>query len=119
SSARVTQKKLESIPFVAESIWKHVHADGNTAAEVTLRFHGAKQGMGYYITLDPQGAAIDIPSIGPNTTNTHGHIVIDDGLVTLKDMNGQAAKGRIEASGKLDFRKDVSELHFDVKVRDA
>src|SRR5262249_44930384 len=61
SRAHVTQKKMESIPFIAASVWEQVKAGGDTAAEVTLDVRGEKEGMGYHVDLRPQGATIDIP----------------------------------------------------------
>jgi len=107
-SARVTQKKLESIPFIAVSVWEQVKAEGATAAEVTLDVRDEKEGMGYHVDLRPHGATIDVPSIGLHSTETTGGILVVGPFVTLTDMRGRAAGGRVEAAGTLDFSKDVS-----------
>src|SRR5262245_21764812 len=119
SQAQVTQQKLESIPFVAASVWKQIKAEGPTAAEVTLHIRGEKEGMGYYVDLRPDRSAVEVPSIGLRATDTTGRIIVDGPLGTLRDMRGRAAGGQVEANGTLDFRKDVSELKFTAQARNV
>jgi translocation and assembly module TamB len=113
----VTTERLKSVPLVSPTIWKQVQAKGDTRAEVRLTLKGEEET--YKVTLEPQGVTIDVAAVHEHFTKTFGRILIEDEVVKLRDMRGQAAEGEVLLSGDLDFREEVDKLHFDVTVKHA
>lgn len=120
----VTTERLKSVPLASPTIWQQVQGNGDTRAELRLTLR-PKDVMTYQITLEPQGATIDVAAVHLHSTQTTGRIVIgqdagaDGELVTLRDMRGRAAEGEVLLSGDLDFRGEVDKLHFNVSVKHA
>jgi hypothetical protein len=113
----VTHERLRSIPLVSPNIWKQVQGQGDTRAEVRLALNGNEES--YRVTLEPLGAAIDVAAVHQHFTKVFGRILIEDELVKLRDMRGEAAEGQIRLNGDLDFREETDKLHFDVTVEHA
>jgi hypothetical protein len=110
--AVVTQAMLSSLPFVPESVWREVHADGETSADITFVSLAHERGLRYRIVLQPEHTTVTVPSISLTAVDARGKVIIDNGLVQLRDVVGQAANGRLYVSGDLDFRGPQSRLAF-------
>jgi hypothetical protein len=59
---------------------------------------------------------VHVTSIDLEADQAHGQVVVEDGVVRLRDVQGQAAGGEIRTSGDLDFRPTPSQLRFAVEV---
>jgi hypothetical protein len=119
SDVEISPEKLKSLPYVPAKVWREVEAQGHTPARVAFRYHQAAQAAHYRIDLDPASADwITVPSISLRATKVRGKIVVEDEVVKLTGVTGQAAKGAMAVTGDLDFRGAVSKLQFGVKVND-
>lgn len=106
---------LSTAPFVPARVWDNVRVEAETPAEIILRFDPRGKGLSYRVALWPSRAKVQVPSIDLRTENTAGHVVIEDGLVTLARLRGDTAKGLMRVDGTLDFRsEDESVLHLNV-----
>jgi hypothetical protein len=110
----VRQSMLESLPFVSPGVWKHVRCDGRTTAEISFRKASADPTPHYRLALDPRDVRVRISSIDLQAESAGGHVLIEDKLVTLADVNGSTANGRIHLNGTLDFRSPIYDHHFEV-----
>ena len=113
--AAVTQEKLERIPFVPPSVWEEVKASGSTKVEFTYRHAPGATGDHYRVVLDPDGATVEVTSISLHAEQVRGRIIVEDGLVTLEGVHGEALAGTVHADGTLDFRDQENVLQFTVK----
>ena len=113
----VKQAMLSALPFVSPKVWKHVECNGATSAEVTFRKEPGADALHYRAVLEPSETQVRITSIDLLAQHASGKIVIDDRLVTLSNVSGQAADGTIATSGTLDFRQPVFEHQFAVAAK--
>src|SRR5262249_47756220 len=100
----VTQRLLDSLPFVPAAVWRNVQSEGITTVVATLAFDWAKPRRVIKVVLSPRNTRLHVPAIDLTTTNTSGRVEIHDGVVTLRDMQGDACGGRLETDAEFDFR---------------
>lgn len=108
----VTQAMLNELPFVQASVWQAVQVDGNTPISATIHYDGARQAVHYRIELEPRGTEVHVPCIDLDATGASGKVVVEDGLVELRDVQGQAFEGTIRTDADLDFQKALTRLEF-------
>jgi len=116
--AHVTPEVLRGLPFVPESVWQQVQAEGDTPVELTLRLDPAGDTVHYRVALHPEAARIQIAAIDLDTQQTRGKVVIEDDVVRLTDVRGRAAGGTIHLNGTLDFSAPTDRLQFAIDVQD-
>lgn len=118
SRVEVTQDLLESLPFVPAKVWENVRLNGLTNVDLELFFDGKKSGCQYKVQLSPRQTRVRVEAIKLEAENAHGNICIQDGLVQLRDIQGDSANGTIElAKGDLDFRDKCFLMDYDLKVK--
>jgi hypothetical protein len=115
--ARVTQEKLESIPFVPKKVWENVKAEGTTPVKLTLDYRppagDKKANVHYRVEMSPSDTTVTIPSIDLTAHDARGNVVVEDELVELRDVVGQTAEGAIRVpKADLNFRSEPSVLQF-------
>jgi hypothetical protein len=108
----ITMEKLKKVPFVSPDVWKQVKLEGAGSVVFNLHFRTQKPGVHYRVELQAQDTQITVPSIDLQANHASGRAVVEDGLVTLRDVRGQTADGEITTSGDLDFRKKPARLDF-------
>ena len=108
--ARLTAVRLQALPFVPAGVWEQVQAEGETPVELTLRL--GPRSVRYRVVLQPTTARLRVAAISLDAEQVSGRVVIEDGLVQLRDLRGRAAGGQVEASGDLDFRTEPSQLNL-------
>lgn len=114
----LTQPMLDSLPFVSPVVWKAVRIEkGDTPVEFTLGSRADEENFHYEITLNPQSTTVEVTSIDLKAEQARGRVVIKDGLVELRDVQGQAAGGDIATSGDLNFRTTPDRLDLGVRVK--
>src|SRR5207248_2273808 len=86
----------------------------DTAIDCSLRTDPAAKNLHYHIALEPRGTQVDVPSIELHADHGTGKITVQDGIITVADIQGQAADGAIKASGKLDFEHTPPRMAFNV-----
>jgi uncharacterized protein involved in outer membrane biogenesis len=116
--AVVTQDKLLRLPVVPGAEWEEVEARGITAVEFTFRHDPGPRGVNHYrVVLHPDGMAITLPRLALTTEGVRGGITIEDGVIALTGVSGQALGGELDVDGTLDFRGQENVLHFVVRAR--
>jgi hypothetical protein len=114
----VTQEMLNSLPFIAPAVWKEVQAEGDTPVEFTLATRPKEKGVHYRVVLEPQNTAVRVTAIDLRGEHAAGGLVVDDGVVTLRQVHGQAFGGRVATDGVLDFISRPQKLDFKARVND-
>jgi hypothetical protein len=94
---------LQSIPFVAADVWKHVRYTGLTAVEVRLAHRTRDDATHYLVRLRPQRAVIEVPELDLVCTDVRGDVLIEDGKVLLAGLGGNALRGAVRVAGSFDF----------------
>ena len=114
---RATPEKLRRIPFVPPSTWEQVSLDGTTLVDLALQFGGSQNGpaVHYRVALAPTDTTVYVSSIDLTAHGASGKVLVEDGLVTLKDITGNAAGGTLHLpKSVLDFRGDGSKQQYSV-----
>ncbi|HEV3262578.1 MAG TPA: AsmA-like C-terminal region-containing protein [Gemmataceae bacterium] len=115
----VTQDMLSNLPLVSPAVWQEVQAEGDTPVEFTLRSDAKTKGAHYHVALNPEETMVHVAAIDLRAAQAHGRVVIEDGVVKLRDVQGRMAGGTITTSGDLDFRATPQRLDFKVSVDGA
>jgi hypothetical protein len=114
---RATPEKLRRVPFVPLVTWEQVTLDGNTPVDLTLQFGGSQGGpaVRYRVALAPTNTTVFVSAIDLTARGASGKVLIEDGLVTLTDVAGNAAGGSLHLpKSVLDFRGTGSEQQYAV-----
>jgi translocation and assembly module TamB len=113
SRVEVTRGMLEGLPFVPAVVWKEVEVEqGNTSLAVTLRYDLKEKAVNYLVEMDPRDTTLRVPAIDLRATGAEGGLLIDNGLVQLRKVQGQAFQGKLRTDADLDFRGAVTRLSF-------
>lgn len=112
----VTQAMLRRVPYVSENIWNHVELEGHTPVDLQLLVPKAPAKTRYRVTLTPVNTAVYVPSIDLRAGAAAGKVVVEDGLVLLREVRGRVAEGELQLpSADLDFRPaNGSILKFEI-----
>lgn len=114
-----TPSRLATLPFVPRVVWEQVRAEGEAAADVTLRFGADGKDAHYRMVLDVLAGTTTVTAVGLPAEKTTGRIVIDGARVELKELTGQVAGGQVVVTeGELDFRKTPASMTFAFTGRD-
>ena len=79
---------------------------------MTLRYDLNDSSLHHRLELVPQNARVFIPSIDLQAHDAKGNVTIDDNLVLLRDVAGQALGGQLRVEADLDFRGVARQLKF-------
>lgn len=114
---QVDRHQLESLPFVSSNVWRQVViGKANTTVDITVDFSLDRPGVRSLILLKPEVKGLRICLIHLEVEKATGEVIIQDGLVTLNDLEGNTAGGIIKTNAILDFRRPLSDLTFTVGV---
>jgi hypothetical protein len=116
NQVNLTIDKLRALPFVASNVWEQVRAHGTTPVDFTFRFTPQAGSWKYRIVLRPESAWVYVRAIDLVADQVKGEVIIEDAVVTLKDLQGRTADGAIHTSADMDFRKRPKEMDFNVGV---
>jgi hypothetical protein len=108
----LTMQKLEKLPFVSPDVWKQVKLEGAGSVLFNLHFKMKEAGVHYRVELGAQDTQVAVTAIDLQADHASGQAIIEDGLVTLRDVRGQTADGEIATDADLDFRKKPAKLDF-------
>jgi hypothetical protein len=114
----VTQEMLNSLPFISPAVWHEVQLEGDTPAEFTLATRPKEKGVHYRVALQPQNAAVHVRAIDLQGEHAAGGLVVEDGVVTLRQVHGRAFGGGVATDGVLDFVRRPAVLNFKARVQD-
>ncbi len=116
-AVRATPQKLRRVPFVPPVTWEEVSLDGTTLVDLALQFGGSQNGpaVHYRVALAPTDTTVYVSSIDLTAHGASGKVLVEDGLVTLTDVNGNTAGGTLHLpKSVLDFRGDGSKQQYSV-----
>ncbi|MBX7102464.1 MAG: hypothetical protein K1X57_00180 [Gemmataceae bacterium] len=101
----VTQEMLRRVPYVPVSVWSHVELAGQTPVDLQLQIPPAPAKTRYRVALTPANTSVYVPSIDLRAATAAGQVLVEDGVVLLRDVRGKVAEGELHVSGAvLDFR---------------
>ena len=66
--------------------------------------------------MEPAATTVHVTSLDLTAHQAHGGLVIDNGIVDLKNVQGEVAGGTLAVSGKLDFLSTPDRLTFNVRA---
>jgi hypothetical protein len=112
---RATMPLLRRAPFCPPSTWRAVECEGDTTCEVTLRFVPGDR-VKYKVDLHPHNTKVYVPSIDMRSEAALGQVVIEDDVLTLKDVRGQSSGGEVRVNSTMDFRGTDHALRFAVET---
>ena len=99
----VTQAMLQQLPFVPDDVWREVQLSGDTPGTVTLTFDPARPPLHYRVELEPRHTRLHIRAIDLDAEDASGRVVIEDGVVRLRDVSGRVGGGQVTTDADLDF----------------
>jgi len=112
----ITQAMLDALPFVSPGVWEQVQFEGDSPVDLSFRVDPGGDGVHYRVALEPEATKVHVKSIDLHADETRGKVVIEDKLVHLERVRGQAAQGQIETTARLDFRAIPDRLRFAIRV---
>jgi hypothetical protein len=119
SPIHVTDAMLDKVLFVYPGVLKEVSADGYTPVELSGHFDLRQQILHYQAVFEPKNVTVYLPSIDLRANHVRGQVVIDDSILHLRDLRGDAAGGQMEAKGDMNFFRTGVRLTTTVTVRDV
>lgn len=109
----VTQPMLNQIPYIPRSVWQAVQIErGDTTGKLDFKYNLANNEFHYRVELDPRNTDFTVDDIELKATQASGKVVIDNGLVQLRDVVGNVFDGTLRTDADLDFRTDITALRF-------
>ncbi len=122
-AVHVTQAMLDQLPILPRRIWETVNLEGDTPASMTWRYLPENKALSYRIALSPVNTAVRIPGRSPDQAgrprqvlldagHARGDVVIEDYVVRLRGVQGEAHGGTVFTNADLDFRGEVPRLDF-------
>jgi hypothetical protein len=113
----LTEEMLEELPFVSPKVWKHVHLEGSSPVELSLRVPPGGTPKHYRVVLAPEQTRVHVVDVDLDAEQAHGQVTIEDGIVHLVDVQGNVAQGTLQTSAAMYFRTVPPRLEFDVAVQ--
>ena len=111
-------EKLARIPFIPADVWSNIEPRGPVDARVKIDLAlDSPKPVTVHTDITLKDTAAKLNSLQIETTDTTGHVVIDDAVVKLEDLRGKAIDGSIHANGTLDFSHEVPRFDLDLRLR--
>jgi hypothetical protein len=109
----LTQAMLERLPFVPDDVWREVQfARGKSDGLVRLSYDLKERRLGYRVELSPTQTSVHVAAIDLDAADARGQVIIEDDLVTLRDVQGTTLGGTLGIDADLDFRARPFRLDF-------
>jgi hypothetical protein len=110
--AEVTDEKLNQLPFIPKDVWTEVQIDkGLTPVDFEMTARGEEPAK-YRVDLKPRNTKVRVSCIDLDAEQVSGDVLVEDGVVTLRNVTGRTANGTISTEAVLDFRGEDSHLLF-------
>ena len=111
SKIHVTQSILDRLPFVPARVWEEIQID---SGDTKLTLHGDvnHKTFHYRVELGSENTSLFVPAFGLAAHRVSGAVIVDDQLVQLRNVRGQAFGGKFGAEADLDFRAAIRKLTF-------
>jgi uncharacterized protein involved in outer membrane biogenesis len=108
----VTPAMLRQLPFVPDDVWREVQLSGATPGQVTLTFDPARPPLHYRVELEPRHTRLHVRALDLDAEDAAGRVVIEDGVVRLRDVTGRVSGGRLATDADLDFNGSTTKFDF-------
>jgi hypothetical protein len=113
AAAHVTGAFLERLPYVPPATWQEVPIEvGDTPAELTMRYNLAGGPIHWRLTMVPERTRLRVAVLDLAAEDAHGKLILEDGLLELRQVHGKAYGGEIGLDADLDFRDPETRLSF-------
>jgi hypothetical protein len=109
----LTMDRLESVPFVPASVWRHIRADGRGGMTVRL-WTESDADVRYSVQIKPNAAALTIPDADATLTHVTGLITVAGTKVTLSGTKAELAGGTIAIDGDWNWGPEPGVAKFKV-----
>src|SRR5208282_839162 len=115
---QVTQSLLQRLPFVSPAVWQEVQVfQAQTPVDAALQVDPQTQSVHYRLELNPERTSFHVSAIDLKALDARGKLVIEDGVVKLRDVRGRAAEGEFAVSANLEFNRPTVKMHFAVEAQ--
>ncbi len=109
-------EKLERIPFIPAEVWANIEPRGPVDAKVAIKLAvDSPRPVHVHTDITFKGTDAALKSLQVKSSDTTGHVIVDDAEVNLKGLQGKTLDGSLAADGKLDFSSKVP--RFDINLR--
>jgi hypothetical protein len=110
-TVHVTQAMLDQVPFVPSGIWGEVRiSEGDTPVFLNLTYDLQDKQIHYRVDLDAARTNFQVTALALSAVNAQGKLTIEDQLVQVRNVEGEAFAGRLRVDGNLDFGSDAVRL---------
>ncbi|MFO0864578.1 MAG: hypothetical protein U0744_08000 [Gemmataceae bacterium] len=110
---KLTEPMLYQIPFAPAKVWRACKIPtSETNCTLTLAVDVAKAELHYKAEMEPTKTSVEIPAIDFVASDAKGKVTIDDNLVTLRNIEGEAFDGKVSTDADLDFRGNGMTFKF-------
>ena len=112
-TVRIDQAMLQRVPFVPAGVWQEVRiAKGDTPVLLNFAYDLKKKEAHYRVDLNPVATSLEVPAIALAAVNVRGKVTIEDQLVHLREVEGEAFAGRLALNANLEFGANAVRLEF-------
>ena len=101
-SLPVVTDSLADLPYVPAELLEQVRVTGDTSVRVAIQ-NTADAGLRYRFAVTSDSLSITLPLEDLQVTEGHCDLVVEDGVLTLRDFHGQIMGGRVALNGGLDL----------------
>lgn len=101
-SLPVATDSLADLPYVPAELLEQVCVMGDTSVRVAIQ-NTPDAGLRYRFAVTSDSLSIALPIEDLTVTDGHYDLVVEDGVLTLRDFHGQIMGGRVALSGGLDL----------------
>jgi hypothetical protein len=85
-----------------------------------LRWDARSGSISYRLDMAPENTTLHVAAIDLTARGASGKLIVEDNVVQLRDIRGEAYGGDVRMDADLDFRGDVSKLNFKrIEVKDV
>jgi translocation and assembly module TamB len=111
-------RKLDQIPFIPAEVWANIQPRGPVDAKVriTLAAESPKP-VSVHTDLTLKGTDARLNSLQVEAAGATGHVVIDDAMVNIENLQGKTIDGTIGVNGTLDFGGKVPVFDLDILLK--
>jgi uncharacterized protein involved in outer membrane biogenesis len=111
-TVHVTQPMLAALPYIPESVWKDVQVEGDTPVDLKVTYDPGANKVHYRADLEAKHTQVVVPAAALHGNDASGKITVEDNVVRLRDIRGQAYRGTLAGDADLDFRGEATQLDF-------
>ncbi len=110
-------EKARRLPFVPGETWSHVVPKGPVSIHLRLSTAARPANAPDLLAVVAyENTALELPTLGLETVETTGRMIVEGGLVRLENLKGRAIGGMVIANGALDFANDPARIDLNLDL---